>query len=146
VNKRTILAVLTVLALLGAGCGFLRNLDTPKSRLLGHWVTNKGANLYFGPLVNDQGALIVVPEKGERQNYLYRVISQDLETDEVTVDVTAEGQPAEERVYRIPEDGIFMREQTEPLPDEEKTEYIYADTDSQPSPYVQTVAAEAVQK
>ncbi len=46
-NKRTILAVLTVLALLGAGCGFLRNLDTPKSRLLGHWVTNKGANLYL---------------------------------------------------------------------------------------------------
>ncbi len=39
-----------------------------------------------------------------------------------------------------------MREQTEPLPDEEKTEYICADTDSQPSPYVQTVAAEAVQK
>ena len=140
--KRLVICAM-LLAALCAGCGFLRNLDTPRSRVVGHWVTSDGAHYYFGPPVGDQGTLIVVPVQGVRQTFLYRVLSQNEETDEVTVDVTAEGLPAEERTYRIPPDGIFMREQTEPLPDDEKTEYIFVDTHTQPSPYIETLAAEA---
>jgi len=138
--------VVCIVCLLLAGCGFFRNLDTPRDRLIGHWATNEGANLYFGPLVNDQGALIVVPEKGTRQTYLYKFVEQNLETDEVTIEVSAEGMETETRVYRIPPDGIFMREQTEDRPDEEKTEYVFIDTDVQPSAYVETLAAEQATK
>ncbi len=143
--KRVLLVALLV-GLLLTGCGFLRNLDTPKDRLIGHWITGEGANLYFGPLINDQGTLIVVPVKGIRQNYIYKVTGQDEETDEVTVEVSAEDQPTVTRIYRIPPDGIYMREQTEPVPDEEKTEYVFGDTAIQPSPYVETLAAEEATK
>jgi len=132
------------LVTLSSGCGFLRNLDTPRARLVGHWTTNTGAHVFFSPTIGDDGMIIVVPPAGTREEFLYTVIEEDVEEETVTVEVTPEaGGEAETRTYRIPPDGIFMRELTEDVPDEDKTEYIFVDTDVEPPAYIETMAAEA---
>ena len=132
------------LVTLSSGCGFLRDLETPRARIVGHWTTDTGAHVYFSPTVGDEGLLIVVPQSGAREEFQYAVVEEDIEEETLTVEVTPEaGGEAEVRVYRIPPDGIFMRELSEDVPDAEKTEYIFVDTETQPSPYIETTAAEA---
>lgn len=136
-----IAAVLVVAA--AAGCGFLRDLSTPSARLVGHWTTDQGDEYYFGRPIAGEGTLVYLPRGGEKETQTYRVVEESDEDDTVTVEVTTEDGTTVERVYRIPEDGIFMREQTENVPEGEETDYIFVDTATQPAPYQETAQAEA---
>ncbi len=139
---RRLLPLVLAALLLAAGCGFFRNTGTPSARLVGHWFTDNDDHLYFGRTVNDVGTLIVLRSGGTVENLVYEVIEEDAEAETVTVTVTLEDESQETRVYRIPPDALFMREQTEDAPDEEKTEYIYIDYQTEPAIYTQTEVAQ----
>jgi len=145
-RKRPTMALMVVSVLIAlaltAGCGFLRDLSTPASRLVGHWITDKGDEYYFGRQVAGEGTLIHLPPSGEKRTLTYQVLEQDKDADTVTIEMTFGDGTTEERIYRIPGDGIFMREQSEDVPDEEKTDYIYVDTNTEPTAYEQTRHAE----
>ncbi|NLD71809.1 MAG: hypothetical protein GX649_03715, partial [Chloroflexi bacterium] len=66
------------LVTLSSGCGFLRDLETPRARIVGHWTTDTGAHVYFSPTVGDEGLLIVVPQSGAREEFQYAVVEEDI--------------------------------------------------------------------
>jgi len=127
--------------LLATGCGFLRDTSTPAARLVGHWFTDQEDHLYFGRTVNKLGSFVALRAGGDIETMTYELLEQDQEADTVTIKITLEDGSTETRVFRIPEDALFMREQTEDVPDDQKTEYIYIDYQTEPATYTQTEAA-----
>ena len=84
--RRKILYLLIIITLM-ASC-INRNFDTPADRLVGHWATDVGDNLYYSKAdKNGVGRYILVQDDGNTARHQYKIISQIPDGERIVVNL-----------------------------------------------------------
>ncbi len=94
-----------------SSCG-TRDLSTPSKRLVGHWATNYGDHLYYGPIDHrSQTGVYTTVFVGEVARHQYKIISEVPHGELVTVLVNFSHGTTHKETCAVSEDGTKLRKE-----------------------------------
>lgn len=113
-KKHLLLLSLIALFFASPSSGGERILGTPAERLVGHWSTGAGDNLYYGKIKSDGlGSYILVQPDGNTALHQYKIISQIPLKERVIVQLIFSDGKTRIETYMISKDGKEHESTTE---------------------------------
>jgi hypothetical protein len=115
-KKHLLLLSLIALFFASPSSGGERILGTPAERLVGHWSTESGDNLYYAKIKSDGlGSYILVQPNGNIAIHRYKIISQISAGERIIVQLIFSGGNKRYATYMISKDGKELESTTEIL-------------------------------
>lgn len=115
-KKHLLLASIVAIFFASTSYGAERILGTPAERLIGHWSTESGDNLYYAKIRADGlGGYILVQPDGNTASHQYKIVSQIPTGERVIVQVLFSNGDKRNETYIIPKDGKELTATTELL-------------------------------
>jgi hypothetical protein len=108
-------------------------MGTPAERLIGHWSTESGDNLYYAkPKDEGLGSYVLVQPNGNTARHQYKVVSQIPTGERVIVVLMFSGGSKRTETYMISRDGKELVSTTEILGMEVTSKHRYVDNKTEP--------------
>jgi len=132
--KTALALFFTLILFFASNCmGAERTLNTPADRLVGHWSTKSGDNLYFGKLRTDgMGSYILVQPDGNTAFHQYKIISLIPRGERVIVQLNFSDDNKRNATYFISKDGKHLESTSEIVGMKITTQLEYVDTKEKP--------------
>jgi hypothetical protein len=108
-NKQLLLLSLLALFPVSSSFGGERVLGTPVDRLIGHWSSDAGDNVYYAGIMSDGfGSYIIVQPNGNTAIHQYKLISQIPAGERVIVQIIFSSGNKQTDKYMISKDGVGL--------------------------------------
>jgi hypothetical protein len=108
-------------------------MDTPAERLIGHWSTESGDNLYYAkPKDEGLGSHVLVQPNGNTARHHYKVLSQIPTGERVVVDIVFSDGSKRTETYMISKDGKELVSTIKILGSDLSIELRYVDNKTEP--------------
>ena len=132
-KKHLLLLSLIALLIASSSFGGKRIFSTPAERLVGHWSTKPGDNLYYGKLKSDGfGSYILVQPDGNTALHQYKIVSQIPAGERVMVQLIFSDGDKRNATYIISKNGEELESTTEILGMKITTQQKYVDDKEKP--------------
>jgi len=123
---------LALVALILTSCS-QRDMDSPADRLVGHWSTESGDDLYYSKVKTDGiGSYIPVGPDGNTARHKYKVVSQIPAGERVIVQLLFSNGDKRQEEYMLGKDGKELVSTTEILGTEITSKLKYVDGKIEP--------------